>query len=210
MPTCGRTPHLARSLGSLSGLDYSNYEIVVVDNAPHVAGTARLVREHAARDARVRYAAEPRAGVTHARNRGLAEARGEIVAYVDDDVTVDPGWLRALAGGFADAGVAAVTGDVLASELETPAQVWIEQYGGFGKGCRRRRFDRAGVETAGAAGWPPRPARSTRTCRVPTAPARTWPSAPRSCAGSAGSTRGSARAARSVRARTSTCSCAPC
>ncbi|BCJ74085.1 hypothetical protein CS0771_36290 [Catellatospora sp. IY07-71] len=152
MPTCGRTPHLARSLGSLSVLDYPNYEIVIVDNAPHVAGTARLVREHAARDARVRYAAEPRAGVTHARNRGLAEARGEIVAYVDDDVTVDPGWLRALAGGFADARVAAVTGDVLASELETPAQVWIEQYGGFGKGCRRRRFDRAGFETAEPAG----------------------------------------------------------
>lgn len=156
VPTCDRPATLSRCLDTLAALEYPtylghpNYEVVVVDNAPHRPGTAALV---AARDdQRVRYAAEPRRGVAHARNRGLAEAKGEIVAYADDDVTVDPDWLRALAAGFADEQgeqderVAAVTGYVLAGELDTPAQVWVEQYGSFGKGCQRRRFDATGYE----------------------------------------------------------------
>jgi len=147
VPTVGRDAVLRRTLHSLAALDYPHYEIVVVDNAPHGSDTAELVREHAARDSRVRYASEPRRGVAHARNRGLADARGEIVAFADDDVIVDQGWLRALVDGFTDDAVAAVTGYVLAGELETPAQVWIEQYGSFGKGSRRRRFDATGYET---------------------------------------------------------------
>jgi O-antigen biosynthesis protein len=90
---------------------------------------------------------EPRRGASNARNRGLAEAGGQIVAFVDDDVVVDRHWLSALTAGFLDERVAAVTGLVIASELETPAQLWIEQYGGFAKGCRQHRFDRTGFET---------------------------------------------------------------
>ena len=46
----------------------------------------------------VRYVCEPRPGLNWARNRAIAEARGEIIAYTDDDVVVDRGWVRALAG----------------------------------------------------------------------------------------------------------------
>jgi GT2 family glycosyltransferase len=147
IPTCGRTAMLGRLLDSLTAVDYPHYEVIVVDNAPHPAATSPLVAGRAARDQRIRYVREPRAGVQHARNRGLAEAAGEIVAFTDDDVIVDRQWLPALAGGFAEPDVAAVTGHVLAHELETPAQVLIEQYGGFGKGCARRRYHRTGVET---------------------------------------------------------------
>ena len=152
VPTCGRTPLLESALDSLAALDYPDYEIVVVDNAPQVTDTARIVARRAADDPRFRYTAEPRPGVAHARNRGLAEARGAIVAYADDDVILDRGWLRSLVDGFTD-DVAAVTGQVLARELDTPSQIWLEQYGGYGKGCQRRRFDRAGITTleAGAA-----------------------------------------------------------
>ncbi|HET8657794.1 MAG TPA: glycosyltransferase [Micromonosporaceae bacterium] len=149
VPTCGRPDVLRRCLDGLTRLDYpsTGYEVVVVDNAPHRPGTAELVAEHAAgAGPEVRYAAEPRRGVAHARNRGLAQARGGIVAYADDDVVVDPGWLRALVNGFTDERVAAVTGYVLAGELDTPAQVWVEQYGSFGKGCLPRRFDATGYE----------------------------------------------------------------
>jgi len=148
VPTCGRTPLLGRALDSFAALDYPSYEIIVVDNAPHDPTTARFVAKRATRDTRVRYTSEPRAGVTHARNRGLAEAEGEIVAFADDDVTVDRQWLRALVDGFTDKDVASVTGEVLAYELETPAQIWVEQYGGFGKGSQRCRFDRDGYERA--------------------------------------------------------------
>ncbi|MER7274511.1 glycosyltransferase [Dactylosporangium sp. NPDC000244] len=147
VPTCGRTPLFEAALDSLAALDYPRYEIVVVDNAPQRSDTARIVAGRAVADPRFRCTREPRPGVTHARNRGLAEARGEIVAFADDDVMVDRWWLRALVDGFTDADVAGVTGQVLARELEAPAQIWIEQYGGYGKGCRRRRFDRTGFET---------------------------------------------------------------
>lgn len=146
VPTCGREHVLRRTLDALAALDYPCYEVLVVDNAPQRPGTAVVVRERAAAGMQVRYASEPRRGVAYARNRGLAEARGAIVAYADDDVVVDRGWLRALVDGFGDEAVAAVTGYVLPAELETPAQVWVEQYGGFGKGCVRRRFDRTGYD----------------------------------------------------------------
>ena len=147
VPTCGRTPLFESALDSLAALDYPHYEIVVVDNAPQVTDTARIVAGRAADDPRFRYAGEARPGVAHARNRGLAEARGGIVAFADDDVILDPGWLRGLVDGFTDDEVAGVTGQVLARELDTPSQIWLEQYGGYGKGCQRRRFDRSGIVT---------------------------------------------------------------
>jgi glycosyltransferase involved in cell wall biosynthesis len=47
---------------------------------------------------RVRYLREDRPGVSWARNRGMMAARGEILAFVDDDVVVDLYWLVELGG----------------------------------------------------------------------------------------------------------------
>ncbi len=168
VPTCGRPQVLRRSLEALTSLDYPDYEVLVVDNTPHLPGTDEVVAEYAARDGRVRYLPEPRRGASNARNRGLTAARGQIVAFADDDVLVDRGWLRALAAGFLDEQVAGVTGLVLASELDTPAQTWIEQYGGFGKGCLRQRFDQTGFETAEGNGF--RRARAVRGFLYPYSP----------------------------------------
>ncbi|MCW3817419.1 glycosyltransferase family 2 protein [Micromonospora sp. DR5-3] len=152
VPTCGRTPLFESTLDTLAALDYPHFEIVVVDNAPQVTDTARIVASRSAADPRLRYTSEPRPGVAQARNRGLAEARGEIVAFADDDLILDRGWLRGLVEGFIDEDVAGVTGQILARELDTPAQIWLEQYGGYGKGCQRRRFDRSGVAAIEAGG----------------------------------------------------------
>ncbi|MFG3684816.1 glycosyltransferase [Micromonospora sp. NPDC047740] len=150
LPTCGRTPLFESTLDSLAALDYPHFEIVVVDNAPQVSDTARTIASRSAADPRFRYTSERRPGVAQARNRGLAEARGEIVAFADDDLVIDRGWLRNLVDGFTDDDVVGVTGHILARELDTPAQIWLEQYGGYGKGCQRRRFDRSGVTTLDA------------------------------------------------------------
>jgi glycosyltransferase involved in cell wall biosynthesis/GT2 family glycosyltransferase len=142
--TRDRPELLARCLYSLLALAYPRYEVLVVDNAPSTPATETLVRGLAAGGAPVRYLREERVGLSRAHNRGLRHARGEYVAYADDDVVVDRHWLAALIEGFgATDGVACVTGLVVPLELETPAQSWFEQYGGFGRGFTRRIFDRA-------------------------------------------------------------------
>jgi len=136
--TRDRTDDLVRCLDSLSRLDYPHLDLLVVDNAPSSDATERLVRESYPS---VRYVLEPRPGLDWARNRAIEAARGEIIAYTDDDVVVDSGWVRALALVFAeDADVMAVTGLVVPSELETEAQLLFERYGGFGRGFERRWY----------------------------------------------------------------------
>jgi O-antigen biosynthesis protein len=136
--TRDRTAQLAGCLDSLGRLDYPALDVLVVDNAPSDPATARLVGE---RYPQVRYVCEPRPGLNWARNRAIAEARGEIIAYTDDDVVVDPGWVRALAQVFArHPEVMAVTGLVVPYELETEAQILFERYGGFGRGFERKWY----------------------------------------------------------------------
>jgi GT2 family glycosyltransferase len=127
-----RTVDLARCLDSLKHLDYPDLDLLVVDNSPSNGATERLLRNTYPN---IRYVREPRPGLNWARNRAILEAKGEIIAYTDDDVVVDPGLIRALAIVFAeDPDVMAVTGLVVPFELETEAQILFEKFGGFGRG----------------------------------------------------------------------------
>lgn len=136
--TRDRSDDLARCLEALRAVDYEPMEIVIVDNAPRTDSTQRLVAMHTPY---VRYVVEPRPGLNWARNRAILEARGEIIAYTDDDVVVDRGWVRALARVFAEhSEVMAVTGLVVPLELETDVQLLFERYGGFGRGYDRRWY----------------------------------------------------------------------
>jgi GT2 family glycosyltransferase len=138
--TRDRTADLKRCLDSLALVDYPGLEIVVVDNAPSDESTERLVHQYP----HIRYVREARPGLDWARNRAILEARGEIIAYTDDDVIVDPAWVSAMAGVFAqEPDAMAVTGLVVPYELETEAQVLFEEIGGFGRGFRRKWY-RAG------------------------------------------------------------------
>lgn len=135
--TRDRTANLALCLDALNRLDYPNLDILVVDNAPSNDATECLVKEYP----NVRYICEPRPGLDWARNRAIIEARGEIIAYTDDDVVVDSGWVRAIATVFAEnLEVMAVTGLVVPYELETEAQHLFELNGGFGRGFERKWF----------------------------------------------------------------------
>jgi glycosyltransferase involved in cell wall biosynthesis len=142
--TRDRTEQLQGCLRSLLELDYPDYEVVVVDNAPKAEDTAELFRRTYANHPHIRYVREDRPGLSWARNCGLRHARGEIVAFTDDDVIADRHWLAAVATAFQAApSVACVTGQVLPAELETEAQVRFEQFGGFskGRGFQRLVFD---------------------------------------------------------------------
>jgi len=140
--TCDRPSQLLGTLDSLLAQTYPSFELIVVDNRPRVTLTRDAVRRRYGADPRVRYVAEPRVGLSAARNAGLEQARGEIVAFTDDDVIVDRHWLSSLAHAFLlDGGAGCVTGLILPLELETRAQLWFEQFGGFGKGFQRHSFD---------------------------------------------------------------------
>ena len=135
--TRDRPQALQRCLQSLQQLDGPAYEVVVVDNASRDNQTAQIVATTP-----FRYVRENCPGLDWARNRGVAEARYDFIAYVDDDVQVSPDWLCGLTQAFADPKVAAVTGLVLPAELDTPAQQLFEQYSGMGKGEQIRYFRR--------------------------------------------------------------------
>jgi GT2 family glycosyltransferase len=142
--THDRPIELAAALRSLLSLAYSRYEIIVVDNAPSTTATAKLIQSLATGRIDVRYLREDCAGLAIAHNRGFLEATAPIVAFTDDDVVVDKHWLTEIVRGFRVSDrVACVTGLILPSELETPAQAWIEQFGGFARGFAPRIFDRS-------------------------------------------------------------------
>src|SRR5258708_27188523 len=140
--TRDRPDRLARCLSALLALQYPDYEVIVVDNAPSTSATADLIQQTYANEPKIRYAREDRPGPSAGRNRGIVEARGEIIAFADDDVVGDAYWLAGVARGFEPAeNVACVTSLILLLELEPPAQLLFEAYGGFTRGFSRRIFD---------------------------------------------------------------------
>ena len=127
---------LRRQLQSIAKLVYPCHEVLVIDNAPRHDGTQRICAEFPF----VRRILEPAPGLDYARNTGWRNARYDIVAYTDDDATVDPHWLAAIGEAFADEHVQCVTGLTLPMLLETPAQEFFEMYGGMQRGFRRRVY----------------------------------------------------------------------
>lgn len=98
---------LARCLSGLDGLIYPAFEIVVVA-CP--AGTAAV--RAAGYETRVKLLEFDEANISTARNLGLLEAAGGIVAFIDDDAVPEPLWLKHLAAPFEDGAVAAAGGFV--------------------------------------------------------------------------------------------------
>ena len=143
---------VARLLDTLLPLrDATPFEVLVVDNAPSDGSTRAAVEARPD----VRYVAEPLVGLDFARNRAVREASGEVLAFLDDDVTVDESWASALSRAWADnpdAGI--VTGLVLPLETQTEAQVLFELGGGFRRGFLPIRFGQTapwdGIHPCGA------------------------------------------------------------
>jgi len=97
---CGLLAETLESLRSLRGPAAVEYEILVVDNNS-TDGTAQVLEKYGRLLApRLRSVFEPQQGLSHARNRALREAQGQIVSFLDDDVLVDPDWLSAVVGAF--------------------------------------------------------------------------------------------------------------
>ncbi len=118
IPTFNRARWLSETLASLAAHRHSlpegEVEVLIIDNRS-TDGTKEVVAPYLTRPG-WRYLVEEKQGLNHARNRAVAEARGEIVVFLDDDVLLHPGWLDALLSpwnGPESASIGAVGGEVI-------------------------------------------------------------------------------------------------
>lgn len=117
VPTYNRCQLLRRCLAAVTNQDHPAYEVIVVDDASTDA-TGQMVRREFPQ---VRYLRQPaRRGPAAARNRGIAEARGAIVAFTDDDCVPPRHWLQQLCEGFERFPQAGAIGGI----QEPPEQLW--------------------------------------------------------------------------------------
>jgi len=112
------------ALGSQKVPDSPSWEIVVVDNNSRDA-TAEVVSAFATTTAvPVRYVFEPRQGLSHARNRGIQVASGDIVAFLDDDVLPQSNWVTGVVAAIHRWQADGVGGRIL-PRWESPPPVWL-------------------------------------------------------------------------------------
>jgi len=137
--TRNRPEGLRVALASLQDQGPALREIVVVENAPApspaVAQVVEEFREASRGEPSLRLELEPIEGLDFARNRALDAASAPVVAFLDDDVQVAPGWAEAFIAVFQDnPGVGLCTGRVLPLSVEAPGQQIFEANGGYDRG----------------------------------------------------------------------------
>ena len=124
--TRDRAPLLKATLNALCELQSPGcpFEILVVDNGS-VDSTATVVAEVARRSSvPVTYLTEEKPGKSHALNTAIGHARGELLAFTDDDVLPSPGWLAAFAQAFSETDADYAAGRILPL-WEAPPPRWL-------------------------------------------------------------------------------------
>jgi glycosyltransferase involved in cell wall biosynthesis len=107
------------------------WELVLVDNNSTDSTRAAIEAFATASRIPIRAVFEARQGLSHARNTGLAHARGAIVAFTDDDVRPDPDWVASVAAAMRETGAQIVGGRILPL-WEAPPPPWILARPGLG------------------------------------------------------------------------------
>jgi glycosyltransferase involved in cell wall biosynthesis len=118
---------LAKALESIAALrlpEADEWEVLVVDNNSSDQ-TRQVVEEFCRRyPDRFRYLLEPLQGKSHALNAGVREAHGDVLAFLDDDVTVEPTWLQNLTAPLNDGEWAGAGGRTLLAQAFSPPR-WL-------------------------------------------------------------------------------------
>lgn len=133
IPTYNRAAWLRQTLHGLTRQDYpaDRLELLIIDNnSPD--DTRGVVESFAGAPHPPRYRRETQQGANFARNRALAEAQGEIIVYGDDDILLEPDWLRELMQPFVrdpDGRVGAAAGEVVPVFPEG-APAWVRSFHG--------------------------------------------------------------------------------
>jgi glucosyl-dolichyl phosphate glucuronosyltransferase len=153
--TYNRCESLPLALASVAASELptsAEWEVVVVDNNSTDA-TRAVVEEFSRRyPGRFRYLLESRQGLSQARNAGIREARAEILAFMDDDVVVEPTWLQNLTANLQNGEWAGAGGRILPQRTFSPPP-WLSLHGPYGLGGVLALFDRG--EKPGELDWVP-------------------------------------------------------
>jgi glucosyl-dolichyl phosphate glucuronosyltransferase len=125
--TCNRCSSLSTALDSVAAQvlpEAASWEVIVVDNNS-TDQTREVVEGYCRRyPERFRYVFEPRQGLSRARNAGIREARGGIIAFIDDDVIAEPNWLNVLTVSLHDGRFAGAGGRIVPPQDFTPP-AWL-------------------------------------------------------------------------------------
>lgn len=110
-------------------LPHDQYEIVLVNNnsTDHTEQECQRFQKDYP-DIRFCYCVETNQGLSYARNRGIRESQGELLAYVDDDATVNSEYLRTYADFFAATPDAVAAGGPILPRYETEEPSWMSHY----------------------------------------------------------------------------------
>jgi glycosyltransferase involved in cell wall biosynthesis len=126
VPTHDRPAELRRCLETLGAQDVpaSQFEVVVLDDGSATDIGAVVAAVSADASIPIRYERQLLSGLNGARNRGVAVASGDVLAFLDDDTLVCDGWASSLLRAFDELPCAAVGGKVELS-LAGPAPDWM-------------------------------------------------------------------------------------
>jgi glycosyltransferase involved in cell wall biosynthesis len=129
--TYNRAKYIGNLLESIAAndLEKNEYEILLVDN--NCTDNTREVCEAFAKshkDVHFRYVTEPEQGLSAARNKGIKEAKGNVIVYIDDDALVDPHYLRTYAEWFAAHPQTMACGGPIEPVYETQEPDWMTPY----------------------------------------------------------------------------------
>lgn len=91
VPLFNKADYIGRALASISAQTFEDFEVIVVDDGSTDDGAERA-RKHS--DKRVKVLTQPNGGPGAARNRGVAEASGELLAFLDADDEWMPDYLQ--------------------------------------------------------------------------------------------------------------------
>jgi glycosyltransferase involved in cell wall biosynthesis len=126
IPTLNRAHTVGNAVLSILAGNYTNIEIIVVDQSNDDSTRAALAPLMS--DNRLRYIQVDRKGASAARNRGIAASRGEIIAFTDDDITANPQWIELIVAEFrADRDLQFVSGALVAPPYDH-AQGYIPEF----------------------------------------------------------------------------------
>ncbi len=115
--------HVLDSFVALHPPQRATWEMIVVDNGS-IDDTPAVIEAFADR-LPLRRVWQPEAGLSNARNAGVAAAQGDYICWTDDDVELDPDWLAAYARAFHLYPDGTIFGGVVEPVYEVPPPSWM-------------------------------------------------------------------------------------